>query len=167
MLFVQLGAEFVKRLYIDQQPVFSRERRQYTDWLARGTYPICLNCREDDVKPLRQEGFKLVEVFETADITPRVNGSPWLLTLANKAPHPNAARVFANWIASKEGLEIYSRGYGAATLRTDVDESFLGRGAVPRAGVKYLDDTEWSWTVSGRREARDKVQQLLREHGKK
>jgi len=167
MLYVEAGGEFVKRLYIDQKPVFSRDRRQYTDWLARGTYPICLNCREDDVKALRQEGFKLVEVFELADIRPRVNGSPWLLTLANKAPHPNAARVFANWIASKEGLETYSRGYGAATLRTDVDESFLERGTAPRAGVKYFDDTEWSWTVSGRREAREKMQQLLREHGKK
>jgi iron(III) transport system substrate-binding protein len=167
MLYAELGGEFVKRLYIDQKPVFSRERRQYTDWLARGTYPICLSCREDDVKPLRKDGFKLVEVFEMSDISPRVNGSPWLLTVANKAPHPNAARVFANWIASKEALEIYSRGYGATTLRTDVDESFLERGTVPRAGVKYLDDTEWNWTVTGRREAREAMQQLLREHGKK
>ena len=67
MLYVELGAEFVKRLYIDQKPVFSRERRQYADWLARGTYPICFSCREDDVKSLRQEGFKLVEVFEMSD----------------------------------------------------------------------------------------------------
>jgi iron(III) transport system substrate-binding protein len=167
MLYVELGADFVKRLYIDQKPVFSRERRQYADWLARGTYPICLSCREDDVRGLRQEGFKLVEVYEMSDISPRVNGSPWLLTLANKPPHPNAARVFANWIASKEGLETYSRGYGAATLRTDIDESFLERGTLPRAGVKYFDDTEWNWSVTGRRDARDKVQQLLREHGKK
>jgi iron(III) transport system substrate-binding protein len=166
MLYTQLGAEFVKRLYIDQKPVFSRERRQYTDWLARGTYPICLNCRADDVRPLRQEGFKLVEVFELSDVRPQVNGSPWLLTVANKAPHPNAARVFANWIASKEGLETYSRGYGAVTLRTDVDESFLERATIPRAGVKYFDDTEWSWAVSGRTEAREKMQALLREHGK-
>jgi iron(III) transport system substrate-binding protein len=167
MLYTQLGPEFAKRLYIDQKPVFSRERRQYTDWLARGTYPICLNCRADDVRPLRKEGFKLVEVFELSDMRPQVNGSPWLLTVANKAPHPNAARVFANWIASKEGLETYSRGYGATTLRTDVDESFLERGTVPRADVKYFDDTEWNWVVSGRREAREKVQALLREHGKK
>jgi iron(III) transport system substrate-binding protein len=167
MLYTELGGDFAKRLYIDQKPVFSRERRQYTDWLARGTYPICLSCREDDVKSLRRDGFKLVEVFEMTDISPRVNGSPWLLTVADKAPHPNAARVFANWIASKEGLETYSRGYEATTLRTDVDESFLERGTVPRAEVKYFDDTEWSWTVTGRREAREKVQQLLREHGKK
>ena len=167
MLYSQLGAEYVKRLYIDQKPVFSRERRQYTDWLARGTYPICLNCRADDVAPLRKEGFKLVEVFELADLRPQVNGSPWLLTVANKAPHPNAARVFANWIASKEGLEAYSRGYGSVTLRTDVDESFLERATIPRVGVKYFDDTEWNWAVSGRTEAREKVQALLREQGKK
>lgn len=167
MLYSQLGADFVKRLYIDQKPVFSRERRQYTDWLARGIYPICLNCRENDLKSLRKDGFKLVEVFELSDISPRVNGSPWLLTYANKAPHPSAARVFANWIASKEGLEIYSRGYDAATLRTDVDESFLDKNSLPRPGVKYFDDTEWGWTITGRKSARENMQQLLREHGKK
>ncbi|HWP58112.1 MAG TPA: extracellular solute-binding protein [Candidatus Acidoferrales bacterium] len=167
MLYVQLGPEFVKRLYVDQKPVFSRERRQYTDWLARGTYPICLNCRADDARPLIKEGFKLVEVFEVTDARSQVNGSPWLLTLANKAPHPNAARVFANWIASKEGLEIYSRGYGAATLRTDVDESFLDPASVPRAGVNYFDDSDWSWATTGRREAREKMQALLREHLKR
>jgi iron(III) transport system substrate-binding protein len=167
MLYSELGAEFVKRLFIDQKMVFSRDRRQYTDWLARGTYPICLSCREDDLKGLRKDGFKLVEVFDLSDVSTRVNGSPWLLTYANKAPHPNAARVFANWIASKEGLEIYSRGYGAATLRTDVDESFLDRATVPRPGTKYFDDTEWNWTIAGRKSARENMQQLLREHGKK
>jgi hypothetical protein len=70
--------------------------------------------------------------------------------------------------ANGECLKTYSRDCGAAaTLRTDVDESFLERGTVPRVGVKYFDATEWSWTVSGKREAREKMQQLLRERGKK
>ena len=164
---VQLGEEFLKKLYIDQKTVISRERRQFTDWLARGTYPICLNCRQDDVRPLQKEGFKLTELYEMSDIPAHVNGSPWLLTVANKPPHPNAARIFANWIASKEGLELYSRGYGTATLRTDVDESFLDQKSVPRTGVKYFDDTDWHWVVTGRREAREKAQQLLKEQGLK
>ncbi len=164
---VQLGEEFLKKLYIEQKPVISRERRQFTDWLARGTYPICLNCRQDDVRPLQKEGFKLIEVFEMVDIPSHVNGSPWLLTVANKAPHPNAARVFANWIASKEGQELYSRGYGAASLRTDVDESFLNKQEIPRSGVTYFDDTDWHWVVTGRKQAREKAQQLLREQGLK
>lgn len=159
----QLGADFVRKLYIEQRPVSTRERRQFTDWLARGTQPICLNCREDDVRPLEKEGFKLLEIFGLTDLGPGINGSPWLMSVANRAPHPNAAKVFVNWMASKEGIELYSRGYGSATLRTDVDESFLNPGNIPRAGVKYFDDTEWSWVVTGRQENRKKVWKLLKE----
>lgn len=160
--YLQAGEEFVKRLYIDQKPVSTRERRQFTDWLARGTHPICLNCRDDDVRPLQKEGFKLVEVFELSDLPGAVNGSPWMLTAASRPPHPNAARVFANWILSKEGLEIYARGYGSGTMRTDVDESFLDPRAIPRPGVKYFDDSEWNWILTGRRETREKVWKLLK-----
>jgi iron(III) transport system substrate-binding protein len=165
-LYNTLGPEFVKKLYVDQRPVSTRERRQFTDWLARGTQPICLNCREDDVRPLLKEGFKLQEIFELSDVSPSVNGSPWMMSVANRAPHPNATKVFVNWLASKEGLEIYARGYGSATLRTDIDESFLNPGNIPRAGVKYFDDTEWQWVVTGRQETREKVWTLLKARDK-
>jgi ABC-type glycerol-3-phosphate transport system substrate-binding protein len=158
----QLGEEFVKNLYIDQKPVRTRDRRQMADWLARGTYPICFNCREDDVRPLVKEGFKLLEIFELAGLPGTINGSPWLLSVANKAPHPRAAQVFANWILSKEGLEIYARGYGSATMRTDIDLSFLNSGNVPKPGIKYFDDTDWKWIVTGRHENRDRVWKLLK-----
>lgn len=160
--FHDLGADFVKKLYLDQKTVSTRDRRQMTDWLARATHPICLNCREDDVRPLVKEGFKILEIFELADIPPSINGSPWMLTVANKAPNPKAAQLFANWILSKEGLEIYARGYGSATLRTDIDEAYLNPGNLPKKNVKYFDDTDWKWVVSGRQEYREKVWQVLK-----
>lgn len=160
--YTQIGAEFVKQLYIDQKPARTRERRQMADWLARGTYPICFNCREDDVRPLQKEGFKILEIFELAGVPGTINGSPWLLSVANKAPHPKAAQVFANWILSKEGLETYARGYGSVTLRTDIDHSFLRPGNIPKPGVKYFDDTDWKWVVTGRHESREKVWKLLK-----
>lgn len=161
-LLIQLGEEFIKALYIEQKPVRTRERRQMADWLARGTHPICLNCRQDDVRPLIKEGFKLLEIFELNGVAPSINGSPWMLSLADKAPHPKAAQLFANWILSKEGLETYARGYGSATLRSDIDESYLDPGNLPKKGVKYFDETDWSWIVTGRREARDKVWKILK-----
>ena len=157
-----LGEDFVRKLYLEQKTVRTRERRQMTDWLARGTQPICLNCREDDVRPLIKDGFKLLEIFELVDIAPSINGSPWLLSLANKAPNPKAAQLFANWILAKEGLEAYARGYGSATLRTDIDESFLNPANLPKRNVKYFDDTDWKWVVSGRHEYREKVWQVLK-----
>src|SRR5262245_26623780 len=158
----QLGPEFVKSLYIDQKPAISRDRRQLTDWLARGTHPICLTCRADDARDLQNEGFKLLEIFELSDMQSRVVSAPFLLTVANKAPHPNAARVFVNWLAGRDALELYSRNYESATLRTDVDESFLDPRTIPRPGVTYPDDTDFNWIASGRRETAERVRELLK-----
>jgi 8-oxo-dGTP pyrophosphatase MutT (NUDIX family) len=116
----------------------------------------------DDVASLRKEGFKLEEIFELSDMQNRVNSAPFLLTVANKAPHPNAARIFVNWLSGKDALETYSRNYDSATLRTDVDESFLDPRTIPHPGVTYPDDTDLQWVSSGRREAAEKVRELLK-----
>jgi iron(III) transport system substrate-binding protein len=160
--YTGVGPDYVKKVYVDQQPVFSRDRRQLSDWLARGTYPICLTCRADDLKPLIKDGFKLHTVFELEGLANRVNSAPLLMTYANKAPHPNAAKIFVNWIASKEALELYSREAQAATLRTDVDESFLDPRVIPKPGVKYVDYTSYDWVVTGRRDVENKVRDLLK-----
>jgi iron(III) transport system substrate-binding protein len=162
IFYAQLGEEFVKQLYVKQKPIRSRDRRQYIDWLARGTYPICLNCREYDMRVLLKENFPLLEIFELSDVRTWVAPGPWNIAVANKAPHPNAAAVFANWMLSKEGLEIYSRGAGSVTVRNDVDESFLRREIIPRPGVNYFDTGDWKWTAKGRVEAKERLTKVLK-----
>ena len=158
----ELGPDFTRKLYIEQKPAVSRERRQLTDWLARGTHPICLTCRTDDIRQLAKDGFKITEVFELQGLKNRLNSSPFILSYANNAPHPNAARVFINWLVSKEGLEMYSRGYESPTLRTDVDESFLDPATIPRPGVAYADNTEFKWIARERVQAAENVRALLK-----
>jgi ABC-type Fe3+ transport system substrate-binding protein len=158
----ELGSDYVRKLYIDQKPTFSKERRQLIDWLARGNYPICLSCKIEGANELTKEGFQLQEVFEIEGIRNRVTASPFLLSFANKAPNPNAARVFVNWIASKEALEIYSRENRTATMRTDVDESFLDPRVIPRPGVSYFEAIDAKWIATGRLEAAEKMQQTLK-----
>jgi len=159
--YLTFGPEGVKKLYVDQQVGISRERRQFTDWLARGTYPICLSCRAEDVDTLRKDDFPIKEFFELSDMRGRIVSGPWVMMIANKAPNPNAARVFANWIVSKEGLGIYSKGYKAATLRTDLDESFLVPESIPKAGVTYFDEADWNWVTVGNKELPDKIKKIL------
>ena len=43
------------------------------------------------------------QLKEGADVNP-ANGS---LALFNKAPHPNAAKVYINWLLSKEGQTVF------------------------------------------------------------
>ena len=160
--FHQLGPEFMRKLHFGQKITVSNDRRQMIDWLAQGKFPICLSCKEEGASELKGEGFNLFEVFELEGIPNRINSSPFLLSYANKAPHPNAARIFVNWLAGKEALEIYSRENGTATLRTDVDESFLDPRVIPRPGVSYVDVTDIKWITAGRKEAAEKMLQALK-----
>jgi ABC-type Fe3+ transport system substrate-binding protein len=79
----------------------------------------------------------------------------------HNAPHPNAARVFVNWMASKEGAELYSRARGSASTRNDIDQSFLPPEVIPRDGVKYFDNHDWQYTVTKKEEARQAVWKIL------
>ena len=160
-IYSQLGPEFTKKLYVDQKPVISGDRRQFTDWLARGTQYICLTCRVDDIAPLQKDGFNIVQAYSLEGLSDRLVSSPFLVTIANKAPNPNAATVFINWLATKEALEIYSRGYGASTARADTDESFLDPLLVPRPGVTYPDDADPQWRSVEKVEIGAKLKTLL------
>jgi ABC-type Fe3+ transport system substrate-binding protein len=160
--YADIGPEFVKRLYVDQAPMISRDRRLLSDALARGTHPICLTCRADDVTALKNAGYKLMEIFELEGMPNRVRPGPFLLAVASKAPNPKAAQIFVNWMAGKEALDIYSRHYEQATLRTDVDESHLDPHLVPRAGSPYPDDGDFRWISVGRKENTDKARALLK-----
>jgi len=134
----QLGPDFVKKLYIENKVVSTRDRRQMSDWLARGTHPICLNCREDDVRPLIKDGFKILEIFELADFPGIINGSPWMLTVANKAPNPKAAQVFVNWMLSKDVAARLAKAQNQDTNRADVASQLpANEQALP--GVKYIE----------------------------
>jgi hypothetical protein len=70
--------------------------------------------------------------------------------------------VFINWLATKEPLELYSRNNDTATLRTDVDESFLNPRSLPVAGVSYFDENELQWRLVQKPEAVRKLGELLK-----
>jgi len=162
VLYDRLGDEFVKKLYIDQKPVFSRDRRTTPEWLARGTYPICLACNTDELEILRKEDFKLLQIYELSDAPAYLSAIPWVLTAMNKPPHPNAAKVFLNWIVSRDGIELYSRGFGSATQRNDVNESFLNPNSIPRLGTEYVDTADWPWKTEKEPELSARIKALLK-----
>ena len=44
----QLGPDFVKRLFSEMEVTVSQDRRQSSDWLASGKFPICIDCGDTD-----------------------------------------------------------------------------------------------------------------------
>jgi len=161
-LYHRFGEEFVKKLYVDQKPFISDDARQLADWLARGTYPISIGAEAQEIERLQKEDFPVMSIVDLNDAPPSVSGSNGMIALANKAPHPNAARLFVNWIAAKEGAEAYSRALFKPTTRTDVDESFLTPITIPRPGINYFDGSDWQFTLMDKEKIRLRMKELLK-----
>jgi ABC-type Fe3+ transport system substrate-binding protein len=146
-LYFQMGEEAVKKLYMDQKPAISRDGRQLADWLARGTYPISFDAPSEEVKRLQKDGLPVGVAPPLSDFPGYVTSATGLVALMNKAPHSNGAKLFVNWIASQEGLQVFARAIEAATTRIDVDETFLAAGEIPRPGIIYFDNGSWEYTL--------------------
>ena len=65
-----------------------------------------------------------------------VSGGSGNLVILKNAPHPNATKLFVNWVLSKEGQEVYSKALGQATRRLDVDTKWLQEMGVSAAKDK-------------------------------
>ncbi|MGH7844348.1 MAG: ABC transporter substrate-binding protein [Candidatus Binatia bacterium] len=158
--YVLFGPDFLKRLYVDQEVVVSRDRRQMADWLVRATHPVALGAQSQELERLAKEGFPVAQLNNIPDAPGYLSSGPGEIALMNKAPHPNAAKVFINWMASREGVETLARSQLDNPLRTDIDKSFVQAETIPRPDVIYkVDSGDWKY----QRETREKTRLLLKE----
>jgi iron(III) transport system substrate-binding protein len=152
--YVTKGPEFATKLYQGQQVAVARDGAQVADWVAHGSYPIGIGVTHQYLVPFYQAGLPIQEL-NMPDIPPITTGQFGLITLWKNAPHPNAAKVFVNWIASKEGLTLYAEIEGANPVRTDINPTWLPPEQVLKDGVKYFDTYNPDYVLTQRLEARN------------
>jgi iron(III) transport system substrate-binding protein len=104
-----LGPDFVRKFYTETEITLFRDRRQGTNWLATGKFPVCWLCR--DIDRAKEQGLPVDEIApdrlkEGMSIG---GGASSVLVLINRAPHPNAAKVFINWYLSRQGQMVWQR----------------------------------------------------------
>ncbi len=98
------GADFVERLFAQQKIAFTANRRQEAEWIVRGQYPIGVAAPVDEIARYQAQGIgQDVKPFN-GEIQ-KLSGDTGFGTVAlmDKAPHPNAAKVYINWLLSKAG----------------------------------------------------------------
>ena len=144
----ELGPSFIKKLFGEMDISLFRDFRQGPDWLATGKFAICFFCDVDVLKrqglPVDtfgpkafKEGGGLVQQFGTA-------------ALVNRAPHPNAAKVFINWLLSRSGqIALQKRTANAEnpadSLRVDIPKDEVPYESRRLEGIKYLDTGKPDW----------------------
>jgi iron(III) transport system substrate-binding protein len=149
VIYVTKGEDFAKQLYQGQAIAYTRDYQQIADWVAHASYPIALGATTAFIS--QYQGAVPLQPLVLADLPTIVAGGFGLVSLWNQAPHPNAAKVFVNWIASKEGAETYGPIDAQASVRTDVDSSrWLAPELIPKAGVEYFDAYDYTYVMEKR-----------------
>ncbi len=143
-----VGPSYIRKLYGEMDVTLFRDYRQGSDWLATGKAAICFFCEADVSKAqglpvdtfgpgVFKEGAGLVTQFGT-------------LGLVNRAPHPNAAKVFINWLLSRKGQMTLQKimlptENPVDSLRIDIPKDDVPVLQRRFDNVKYLDTSRPEW----------------------
>ena len=158
--YLQFGPDFVKSLYIDQKPVISRDARQAAQALAVGNAPLWVGPDQTEVVRFQKLGYP-IEFVQPTDGPGIISGGWGFLGLMNKPPHPNAAKLFINWLMSAEGQTAFGKSVNSLSLRTDVNESWAAPFARPDPQKDYLDTYNYNFILEKRDAAFEKAKALL------
>ncbi|HEX9878760.1 MAG TPA: extracellular solute-binding protein, partial [Candidatus Binatia bacterium] len=142
LLHPDLGADFIRAL-AKQKAVLLADYQQELDGLAHGRYPILLGSSDASAEYKISQGvpIHLVDPRQLKEGTD-AGTSNGATALMNRAPHPNAARVFINWLLSKEAQTGYSKNMQYVSRRLDVPTDHMREWRVPPPGTigTYSED---------------------------
>jgi iron(III) transport system substrate-binding protein len=134
----ELGPPFLQRLFGETDVTLSSDQRQMIDWLAQGRFALGVFVSTTQISNAAPLGLPVAlvpgEQFKEGAALSSASGS---LGLIDRAPHPNAARLFINWLLSREGQAAWQAATREPSLRVDVPKAGLFEALTPKRSVDY------------------------------
>jgi len=133
-----LGPKFIKQLFGEQNVTIARDIVQMIDWVARGRYELYIAARGTEVATAKKQGLP-VDIYRAPTSEAYMSGGWGQLAVVNRAAHPNAATVFANWMLSKEGQIAWQKNADRNSMRMDISKDMITDPfTVAKPGGKYM-----------------------------
>ncbi len=141
-----LGRDYVERLA--KQLVLTRDFRLAAEWIATGKYPIGVGVSYAHVAEFIKKGAPVSRISHLAEGNYLTSG--WgTVSLLDRAPHPNSAKLYINWLLSKEGQLAWQKtGYNSA--RMDISKESVDPMNRIVEGVQYYE--QFSESASTKRD---------------
>lgn len=160
-LYASKGEDFLKKLYLGQNVAISQDYQLVADWVAKGSYPIAIGAAPQYLVQYEKAGVNFVTPELTDSHSP-VSGGFGIVVVVNRAPHPNAARVLANFLANKDGMTLYSQTQSQVPMRTDIDPPWIPKRLIPQPGVEYFDGYDPQFLGTKRAPIQDFFKKMLK-----
>jgi iron(III) transport system substrate-binding protein len=135
-----LGKDFIRKLLTQKDMVMPRDDRQMLDFAAQGKYPIAIGPSDVLTNEFIARGLPLKHLHpETLREGTYITAGNGSLVIVRNAPHPNALRVYVDYLLSPEGQLEWSRAARFASLRRDVPRDHVLDILVPKENMTYRD----------------------------
>ena len=140
-----LGPKYLRRLFGEMDVTLTADLRQAVDWLGTGKFAVGMPIQGGTVYKAKNQGLP-VDEFSPYHFKEGVNLSSAFGSLAvmNRAPHPNAAKVFINWLLSREGQTLFQKVISMPedarnSRRVDVPKEHIPADEQRRDKMSYFD----------------------------
>jgi iron(III) transport system substrate-binding protein len=154
-----LGPDFMRKLYGEMNITISRDYREPVDWLSVGKYAICIPCNSREVEKGMKQGLPIAQINRFKEgVT--LTSSGGTISLLNRAPHPNGAKVFVNWLLSRQAQSLIQKIDGSDSLRIDIPKESVLAENRRLPGADYLDGDDPKF--SDRRAADKLLNEILK-----
>lgn len=139
-----MGWDYIREL-AKQEPAIVRDERLQVEWLAKGKYPIAINPGDIPFAEVKNAGASIE--WLTPQEGTYVTSGYGAIALLKGAPHPSAAKLFINWLLTKEGQTMFSVAGGMQSGRVDVPTDHLQPQIVRDPKMKYFDSYSMDFTL--------------------
>ena len=161
-----LGPRYLERFFGEMDVTLSADNRQMGDWLGRGRFHLAVGLGSLFTAQAAAQGLPVASLVtqhfkEGATMT----SSGGAIALLKHAPHPNAARLFINWVLSRDGQMAWQRRTKQNSLRIDIPKDGLRLENTPLPGQTYVfSSTEERYR--GRDPVKGFIRRILGQRGK-
>ena len=139
---LSMGDDIIKRLFVEQEPVLSRDNRQVAEFMVRGRYPIAIGVNPQILATYQKQGLaKNLKLVHFAEMS-TMSSSSSTIWLVNRAPHPHAAKVFINWLLTRDAQVVWAKEVETNSRRVGIEPGNPQYAVPPEAKFMQIDAEE-------------------------
>lgn len=139
-----MNQDYLRKL-AKQEPIILRDYRQETEWVARGKNPVGVAGDSATIIQFKRNGAP-IDCIVPAEGT-FLSHSKGGMSVLDRPPHPNAAKVYANFVLSKEGQTIFTKAEGLQSARVDVSTETVDPSAILQPNAKYFNTITFDYQL--------------------
>jgi ABC-type Fe3+ transport system substrate-binding protein len=133
-----LGAPWFRKFFGELDVVMGRDQRQLVDGLAQGRYAIAAFISAEEATKAMDVGLPIAPIpLDQLKEGGALGPGAAAVSVIDRAPHPNATKVYVNWLLSRDGQIAFQEETKYASLRVDVPKNNLI--LAPQPGKRYVN----------------------------